>query len=514
MVSTPHVLATEAALDILQAGGSAVDAAIAANAVLMVVMPDQCGLGGDLFAVVYDPRLKGKVFGINGSGGAPRAATIDEFARRGKQTMPQQGPLSLTVPGAVHAWGELGRRWGLLSLKEQLYAAVELAAHGFGITSFLSQSINASRNMLSKNSVAIADFADNGTLLSTGQQLIQTKLAQVLRLIGEQGTQAFYERGIASEITKAVQAEGGLLAESDLRDHQSEWVEPIQSQYRGYQVYTLQPNSPGMLLLLILNQLDRHDIAQMGYQSPVYVQLSVDAVRRAFAFGGPMVADPRVVTTGWREAISKATSFPTELNSSNGINLSGDTISICVVDNQGLGVSLIQSIYHDFGSGVYIDSLGFFLQNRGASFELNPEHPNNLAPRKRPAHTLTPTIVCDEADLDMLLAVRGGDGQTQTQTQILSGVLDFGLDIQAAVESPRWIWGGTTSMRRSNGLVVEDSFPQDTIEALIQAGIPVEKTPALSVAWMGCAQGIQVDRERGVLYGGADPRGGGLAKGY
>ena len=461
MASTPHTLATKAAIDMLRAGGNAVDAAIAANAMLAVVMPDQCGLGGDLFALIYSPDENGRVFGLNGGGGAPGNATLAEYQRRGLDQMPQQGPLSLTVPGAVDAWGALGKRWGRLSLGEQLAAAESIAQHGFEITPQLSQTIEASNALLAQSKRAASTFLPTDKALQPGDSLVQLQLAKTLRLLSTEGSRTFYE----GDIARAVQNRDGLLNEADMRGHQSEWVAPIRGAYRGHSIITLPPNSPGLILLLILRQLEQHDLVSAGYLSPEYIQFCVEAVRSAITVGKRVIADPCFGANEWEAILSKDNVALPEVTREAQIALQGDTVSLCVLDEDGMGVSLIQSIYHDFGSGLFVDSCGLFLQNRGAALSLDARHPNCLEPKRRPAHTLIPTLVYNGTDLFMLLGTRGGDSQPQTQTQILTNVIDFGLDIQTAVEAPRWVWGGTTSARRIDGLVLERSFPSKTIRS-------------------------------------------------
>lgn len=515
MVSTPHPLATRTALDILRNGGNAVDAAIAANAALGVLLPDQCGLGGDLFALVYDPAQKDqRIIGLNGSGGAPRRATLSEFEGRGICSMPQIGPLSITVPGVVDAWGEMSLKWGKLPWNDLLQPAIHLAERGFVVNAPLSKTIEVSAAILANSIAAMRVFMPGGKALQPGQKLVQGNMAELLRELGTRGYRSFYEGEIAEKMAAEIEALDGLLRKDDLACHQSEWVQPISAKYRGRAVYTLPPNSAGLILLAILKQLDQISLDGIGYQSADYIRLCADAVCCAVAACQPWLADPRFRGNRWRYLLDKNFSREPVDQFSTMPHLIGDTIALCVVDGDGMGISLIESIYHDFGSGVYVDPLGIFLQNRGASFTLDPEHPNCLAPTKRPIHTLTPVLVCDQGDLYMVLGTRGGAGQPQTLTQILSAVIDYGLDVQEAVSGPRWVYGGTTSTRQANGLVLEGLIQGGVYEELKKGDIPVQWTDDLSVGWMGCAQVVLVDKVSQLLIGGADPRGGGLAEGF
>ena len=318
-----------------------------------------------------------------------------------------------------------------------------------------------------------------------------------------------------AEIAKAVQAAGGLLTEADLHDQQAECDEPISIQYRGQTVYSLPPNSSGVFFLAILNQLGRQIIAALEFQSSAYIDRCSAAVSQAFAEGYRQVAEPRFFQTEWRQLIepdwcggSRTVARPVD------ITLPSYTVYLCVADKDGMGVSLIQSIYFDFGSGLHVDSLGFFLQNRGASFSLKADDPNCLASGKRPRLTLMPAMGCQNDNLTMLRGTRGGDGQAQTLAQLLSGMIDFGLSPQYAIESPRWVWGGTSSARRTAGIALEDSFTASTFHELRVLGYPVQPTDPLSLHWMGCALAIVMDPQHGRLLGGADPQRSGLAPGW
>jgi len=514
MVSTPHPLATSAALAVLREGGNAVDAAIAANTTLSVLLPDQCGLGGDLFAIIYDPKDNQlPVHVLNASGFAPARASISEFQRMGHRSMPQQGPLSVTVPGTVQGWGQLSQRWGKLPWSDLFQNAYKLASEGFLVNAPFSQSIQSYAAKLISSGAAEL-YTPGGFPLKSGDRLVQDRLADTIRMIMINGWECFYSGDISKAISQTVLSEGGLLEIGDLQGYSVEWANPISTVYRDYQIYTTPPNTRGAILLAVLDQLAKVDLKMMRYQSVEFITLMVNLFRQVTASLEECLGDPHFVecpTSVWgAHAISRDTAD----NHLPPINLKGDTIALCVVDQDGMGVSLIQSVYHDFGSGVYVEPLGIFLQNRGASFCFEPDHPNSLAPKKRPLHTLMPSLVMKDGKLSMALGTRGGAGQPQTLAQILTAVIDYGFSAQEALELPRWIYGSTTSARQTNGLILESSLGQEVSDCLSEGGLPVQVTDPFSVSWMGCAQLIIIDQKDKRLYGGADPRGGGLADGY
>lgn len=513
MVSTPHPLATNAALAILREGGNAVDAAIAANTTLSVLLPDQCGLGGDLFAIVYDPKDNlSPVHVLNASGCAPARASVSELLRLGHRTMPQVGPLSVTVPGTVQGWGQLSQRWGRLPWSDLFENAFKLASEGFLVNVPFGQSIQSYAAALASSGAA-GLYTPCGSPLKAGDRLVQDRLANTIRMIMINGWECFYAGEISKVISQTVLSEGGLLEAEDMKDFSAEWVNPLSTVYRGYQIYTVPPNSRGAILLAVLDQLAKVDLKAMRYQSAEFIALMVDLFRQVTASLEERLGDPHFVDCPTGIWSAHTTSRDTAVNH-HPIKLKGDTIALCVVDQEGMGVSLIQSVYHDFGSGVYVEPVGIFLQNRGASFCFEPDHPNRLAPKKRPLHTLMPSLVMKDDALSMVLGTRGGAGQPQTLAQILTAVIDYGFSAQEALELPRWIYGSTTSARQTDGLILESSIGQEVGWCLGKSGLPVQFTDPLSVNWMGCAQLIIVDQMNKTYYGGADPRSRGLAEGY
>ena len=515
MVSTPHPLATKAALDILRQGGNAIEAAIAANAALGVLMPEQCGIGGDLFAIIYDPAaVENPVIGLNGSGRISRKVSIESLRRRNISYMPVQGALTVNIPGVVEAWGSLYQKWGRLKWSRLFQPAILLAKEGFQVNAQLGQTIENCRDMLRRIPAAANIYLPDGQPIQPGHILRQPQLGEAIQLISVEGDGAFYQGEIAQYIENTIKEGGGFLDREDLSKHHSEWVDPISTYYRNHQVYALPPTSPGLLLLATLQELEAYDLKQWGFQSPDYIYACVQAYQKIHGNGHLLIADPHFQGTSLEAAFSNLI-LKDERTPPQAINLKGDTVALCVVDHSGLGISLIQSIFHDFGSGVYVDSGGFFLQNRGASFSLNTTHPNSLEPGKRPAHTLAPTLVCKDNELFILLGTRGGAGQPQTLTQILTSIIDFGFDVQQAVSAKRWVYGSPTSARHYEGLVLDSSFSDSTLNSLEARGLTVKKIEEMySVNWMGCAQAILYDNTQQHFLGAADPRGGGLAEGF
>src|SRR5574340_444397 len=513
MASTPHPLATKAALDILRSGGNAVDAAIAANAALAVLLPDQCGLGGDLFAIVTDPTNSAyPMVGINGSGAAPKRASIEEIKRLGCVDMPQTGPLSITVPGAVGAWGEMSRRWGKLPWHALFNTPYNLAVEGFEVTHHLCQSISASIHTLIEAGASSTYLADNKPL-EPGARLVQRALRKAIDILRRFGSEAFYSGQIADAIAETVQALGGFLDKNDLAQYSAEIVELISTKYRDYEIYTLPANSRGPILLSILDQLQDGNFSGIEYQSSEIISNLLVAIKNALTIEA-FLCDPRVAAPDWENPLSRNANPEMGTSALPPLNLKGDTIAECIVDQNGMAVSLIESVYHDFGSGVYVQPMGFFLQNRGASFTLNKQDKNCLLPGKRPVHTLTPAMATHNQRLNIALGTRGGGGQPQTLAQILVGMIDYQFDVQQAVENPRWIYGDITSARRTDGLVLESRIEIPDLSKSQLCQLPLQWTDPYSVKWMGCAQAIQIDDENHLLYGGADPRGGGLADGF
>lgn len=509
MITSGHPLASQAGAAILERGGKAIDAAIAANAVLCVVRPHMCGLGGDAFVIFYQAKEK-KVEVLNGSGRAPYAATPEFFASRGLKNIPERGILTATVPGVVDAWETALEKYGSFSLEELLQKAIFYAEKGFPVYKELSQVISQESELLHKSPDAARIFYKNGRAPQVGELLVQPELAASFKKIARDGKKVFYQGEIGEAIIKFSREVGGFLAEKDLMEHRATWVAPIETTYRGYRIFALPPNSQGVALLMQLNIIEQFDLKKLGHNTADYVHLLVEAKKLAFADRDRYVGDPDFHPVPVPKMIAKEYGFkqssridmsqaassvaPTEFPAGG-----GDTIYLAVVDKEGNAVSMIQSLYEAFGSGLVVKGTGILLHNRGRGFNLDPHHPNCLQPHKRPYHTLSPCLVMKDDLPFIVLGTPGADGQTQTITQVIANLIDFGADIQEAVESPRW--RSFPGMR----LAIESRFPVQVIDNLKSKGHELEILPAYS-AVCGGAQGIIIDQKNGVLMGGADPR--------
>lgn len=521
MVASPHYLASAAGLDVLRRGGNAVDAAIATNAVLNVVYPDNCSPGGDLFMLLWDAaghRLRA----LNGSGRSPALATIDRFAGLGLTEMPAGGPLTITVPGVVDAWTEALAAKGTMGLGELLQPAIGYAENGFPVSANLSQSISTSEGWLADSPEAVSMCFRGGKALQPGDVLAQPNLAMSLKRIAKGGREAFYRGELAAEIVQFVESRGGLLRLDDMAEHHSDWVEPISTDYRGYQVYEFPPNSQGLTALLELNIMEGFDPPAGGRFSPGWLHSMVEAKKLAFADRDRYISDPERVRIPLVELLSK--SYATERRSlieaehaaqeySPRKAGAGDTIYLCVVDCEGNAVSLIQSVYHAFGCGLVAGDTGIILQNRGAYFSLDPSHTNRIEPRKRTLHTLMPGMVFKQGEPWLVFGTMGGDGQPQTHLQVFSNILDYGMGVQEAIEAPRWLSGRLKLGPGENVLFIEDRLEPHLLEELSRRGHLVRPVDEW-MSMMGHAHGIMIDQRTGVLEGGSDPRSDGLPLGW
>ncbi len=465
VVATPHYLASLAGVEALRDGGSAVDAAIAANLVLAVVWPHMCGPGGDLFAQVF---ADGEVHGLNASGRAGAGMTVEAYRSRGVDAMPARGALSVTVPGAVDGWYTLHERFGRLEFCRLARDAIRHAREGFHATAFLGE---ASR-------MPVARLQG----LSAGQRVEQPELAQSIETIAREGRAAMYGGSLGERIVQQVQGEGGLLCLDDLAAHRSDWVAPVSADYRGVQVLEMPPNSQGVTLLKMLEGLASQEIAD--WDTAERVHRLIECKKEAFDYRDRTVGDPA----------------------------RGDTIYLCTADRDGTVVSLIQSLYSAWGSGVHVPGAGITLHNRGWGFlsTLSGHHPNSLGPGKRPMHTLMPGFAMRDETAWLAFGTRGADGQPQTGLQLVTGLLDLGLDLQAAMEAPRWIHAAPGDRFPKTAVVLESRFGQDIADQLTQRGHEVIVTDPLDMV-MGTAQMIQVDHEHGCHVASTDPRGDGAA---
>jgi len=533
VVATPHYIASAAGLQTLQRGGSAVDAAIAANAVLCVAYPHMAGLGGDGFWLIAEPS--GKVHGLNASGPAARLATLDYYRPRSPNgEIPARGPVSiLTVPGAVDGWHVVHERFGKLPWGELFEAAIVYAREGVAVTRSLADWLAQDEPILKKYPTTAAIFLPGNRVPREGQRLVQRDLARSLERIASEGSRAaYYEGPIAESICKALQAQDSPLRPDDFATYHADWVEPITSTYRGYDVYELPPNTQGFTPLQILNLIEGYDVVAWGDGSADYYHHMAEAVKVAFADREEWLTDPRFVNIPVQRLITKAYADERRrlIDSEHAQDIAevpagipyehkharrapdGDTCYFCAADRDGLVVSLIQSIYHDFGSAVIGGDTGIILQNRGAFFALEENHPNHLQPGKRTFHTLIPALLLRDGKPYLAFGSMGGEGQPQTQAALVTRIVDFGYDVQQAIEAPRWLMGRTWGTRSRN-LSLEGRISDEVARELKRRGQPVQ----MVTDWndnLGHAQAIRIDRQEGFFEGGSDPRSDGAAAGY
>jgi len=526
MIAAAHPLIANAGIEVLRRGGNAVDAAVAAGLTASVVMPEMCGLGGDLFAIVHAPG--GEPTAVLGSGIAPRGASLEQMRAAGGHTgkMPLTGPLSIGVPGMVHAYGALLDRFGSRTLAELAQDAIHQADDGFPLTVFGASAIAQYAQMLARHPATAAVLLPQGRAPEAGEILRQPDLARTLRLIAKDGPSAFYRGPLADRIAQAVQDAGGALSREDLGGHATVLEPPMATTYRGLTVYQTGLPSQGLILLEALNIAENVGGEALAAGDATAVHWLAEAARLAYADRLAYARDPAFGETPTKTLLSKpwararfATIDPTRAfdEAAPGAMTDGDTTYFCVVDGHGMMVSLIQSVSSAFGSGIIAGDTGVLLNNRvGRGFSLEEGHPNLYAPGKKTMHTLNCWLVADAAGMPVLVGgTPGGDGQPQWNLQLLSALIDGGLDVQAAVEAPRWsLWPGTDPADRPNPyeLRAETRLGEAALAELAALGHPVKPTGGWGGS--GAAQIIARDPETGVLVGGSDPRVEGLALGF
>jgi len=527
MVASSQPLAVQVGVDTLKKGGHAVDAAIAVNAMLGLVEPMSCGLGGDLFAIVRDATT-GALVGFNGSGRAPRAMTRALFASRRLDRIPRRGPLSWTIPGCVDGWFALHDRFGRLPFDELLAPTIATAESGFPVSPMIGRAWKEAEARLSVDPGAAATFLVGGRAPSVGETVRNPDLARSLRAICTGGRDAFYRGPIAERIVACAETVGGTIAAEDLASHASTWDDPVSVRYRGHDVWELPPNGQGIAALQMLGTLEGFDLSGMDRDSPELLHLMIEAKKRAYEDRARYYADPTFADVPVHELISPeyaARRRKQIVRSGASLRVpagdprleAGETVYLTVVDEERNAVSLIQSVYNDFGSGIAPPGTGFAMQNRGSLFALDPEHPNRLEPGKRPFHTIIPAFVSRDGRPVFSFGVMGGDMQPQGHVQILVNLLDFGMDVQAAGDALRWRHVGSstpTGGRMTDGglVLLESGFPQATFDGLRSLGHRVEYRPV--GPGFGGYQGIWIDPETGALRGGSESRKDGCAKGY
>jgi len=518
MVASAHGLASLAGINILQRGGNAVDASIATNAVLNVTQPHMCGMGGDVFYLIYWAK-SGEVLFLNGSGRAPRRAYPEFFKEKGLKVIPPRSAWAVTVPGCVAAWEDLHRRFGSMPW-ERLFAAAIEYAEGHPVSYNLAHYIAEHRELLASRPETAKIFLAKGSPPEPGDILCQPELAASFRLLAKEGARAFYTGPIAEAIVGTLKKEEGLMEPEDLANHTSTWGDSVSVEYRGYTVYTTSPNSQGITALLALNILEGYDLASMGLDSPALIHHMVEAKKLAFADRDAYISDPEFVDIPLSMLLSKEYAArrrrsvdPERAKAEvSAGSLQGDTTYFAVADRDGNVVSCIQSLYFPFGTGIVAEGTGILLQCRGAYFSLKEDHPNVLAPGKRTLHTLMAALVFKGKEPYLAFGTMGADGQPQTHLQVLTRILDFGYNIQEAIEAPRWIHGSPHG-EVHGVLYLEERFGAKLANELRRLGHNVEFLPAFS-STLGHAQGIMIDCHRGVYQGGADPRGDGYAIGW
>ncbi len=525
MVCTSQSLATEAGVEILKRGGSAVDAAIAANAVLCVVEPVSCGVGGDLFAIVWDAEGK-KLAGLNGSGRSPKALTLEELKKRGLKTIPSRGPLPVTVPGCVDAWCTLHARFGKLPLADDLAPAIRYARDGFPVTELIAYYWQNGADALKDFPNFAQEFLIDGHAPRKGEVFRNPNLAALLEKIGAGGRDAFYTGDVARTIADTVARQGGFLAAEDLAAHHSEWVDPVSTNYRGFDVWELPPNGQGIAVLQMLNILEGYDLKSMGFGSSDYLHHFLEAKKLAFEDRARFYADPQLAQVPVARLISKeyAADRRSHLDEKRAAKTvepgnpaleHGDTICLTTADDAGNMVSWIQSNYRGMGSGICPDGLGFILQDRGELFDLTEGRANTYAPGKRPFHTIIPGFVTKDGAPWLAFAVMGGATQPQGHVQVLVNQIDFGMNVQEAGDAPRVVHSGSsepTGERMTDGgsVSIESGIAPEVVRDLMHRGHKVTET----IGDYGGYQAIRVDLKSHVYFGASESRKDGAAAGY
>lgn len=518
-VASPHYLATAAGLRILQQGGSAVDAAIAVNSTLGVVYPHMTGMGGDAFWLIYD-RAEQKVHALNGTGRSARNATRSRYQKAGHARIPERGTMAaVTVPGAVDSWCMAHGRFGVLSLGACLQPAIDYARNGYPVSVGQARFSRDRLEVLSQSDLTRTTFLPDDAAPAVGSLMRFPRLAETMETVASKGRSGFYEGAVAEEIVRSLGAQGGYWEIEDLNDHCGTWGEPITTGYRGFQAYQHPPNSQGFVHLMLLNVLEQFDLSKIPDTSADYAHLVVEACKFIFADRDRYLTDPAHCDIPMDQLLSKdyANEIAARIRMDRAAGdlrepMGQDTTCTVVVDNAGNAVSIIQSLYHEFGSAVIAGETGVLLQNRGASFSLEEDHVNCLEPGKRCFHTLMPGMLLKDGLPHLVYGTMGGEGQPQTSTMIASRVVDYGLDVQAALDRPRWLYGRTWG-EDTKSLRIETRFGDDVVDDLRRRGHDVEPAGEWNDV-TGHAAAIQCNHATGVLSAGADARGEGVALGW
>ena len=522
MVATSQPLATQVGLDILKQGGNAIDAAIAANAMLGLVEPTGSGIGGDLFAIVWSAEEK-KLYGLNASGRSPRTLTKAVFAEKGLNKVPSFGPLPVSVPGAVDGWFELHSKFGSLPVTAILTPSIEYARNGFPVSELIAYYLQMNADRIGQYDGFAETFMPGGKVPKKGDVFKNPGLAATYEKIATGGRDAFYKGDIARTIAAYMKEQGGYLTLDDLASHTSEWVEPVSANYRGYDVWELPPNGQGIAALQILNILERYDIEGMGFGSADYIHTFVEAKKLAFEDRAKFYADMAFtsVPVDWLVSKDYAAERQQLINPEKAAKrydagvYEGDTVYLTVADKDGNMVSLIQSNYRGMGSGMTPPELGFVLQNRGELFTMQEGHANEYAPGKRPFHTIIPAFVTRNGKPWLSFGVMGGATQPQMHAQIIVDLIDFGMNLKEAGDAPRILHSGSSSptghlMLDGGQVHLESGFSETVKRELMERGHTLQ--PAVGI--YGGYQAIMLDSQRGVYFGASESRKDGQAAGY
>ena len=526
MAATSQPLATQVALDILKKGGSAMDAAIAANAVLGLVEPASCGIGGDVFAIVWSAEEQ-KLYGLNGSGRAPQSLTIDYFMDKGLSYVPFYGPLPVSVPGCVDGWFTLHEKFGRLPMEDILQPAMDYGNNGFPVSEVIAYEMASSYEALKDQPGFAQTYMPKGRPPVKGEVFVNKDLANTYEIIAKKGRDAFYKGSIAKTIDSYMKKHGGFLSYEDLASHTSNWVTPVSINYRGYDVWELPPNGQGTAALQMLNILEGFDIAKMGFGSTEYLHVLTEAKKLAYEDRAKFYADPEFNKIPLETLLSDAYAAERrnliDLNKAANSYPAGDmeietgnTTYLTVADKDGNMVSLIQSIYSEFASGMVPDGLGFVLQNRGQMFNVQDRsHANALEPGKRPFHTIIPAFITKDGKPWISFGLMGGAVQPQGHAQIVVNVVDFGMNLQEAGDAPRMRHRGSSQptgsvMTNGGTLYLESGFAPETLRELSKKGHRI----GFGVGMFGGYQAIGVDLENKVYTGASESRKDGQAAGY
>ena len=525
MVASSHPLATQIGIEILKNGGNAIDAAIAVNAALGLMEPTGCGIGGDLFAIVWDPKTK-KLHGLNASGPSPQSLSLDYFLDNDYEGIPFYGVLPVSVPGAVAGWFALHRKFGNLSMNQILSPAIQYAEKGFPLTELIAHYMERSvKRFIKSNYPNIKETylqPNAGKLAVEGEIFKNPLLAKTYRTIANKGEQGFYSGTIARAIADEVQQQGGFLTTEDLSSYKVEWIEPVSINYRGYDIWELPPNGQGIAALQMLKILEGFNFSEIDFGSSEHLHLFTEAKKLAFEDRAKFYADMAFAKVPMKTLLSDAYADQRRALIQDKASIysagqlsAGETIYMTVADKEGYMVSLIQSNYYGMGSGVVPEGVGFMLQNRGALFSLDENHANVYAPGKRPFHTIIPAFVTKDGVPFLSFGVMGGDFQPQGHSQIVMNVIDFGMNIQEAGDAPRWDHKGSSSPRgnkvkNSGKIRVESGISYETIRQLMARGHDV----GFATGIYGGYQAILWDAKNKVYRGASESRKDGQVSGY